>query len=165
MINRTILVGRLTRDPEVRKTGTGKSVVNFTVACNRTFSKTDEADFINCVAWNHTADFMANYLTKGALVGLEGRIETGSYEDRNTGQTVYTTEVVVDNLQALESRTQRENYQGQSQSRSQGGQQYQGQRRNQSYEDSAPVAEQDQAPSTPTDEEPVLDITSDDLPF
>ncbi len=155
MINRTILVGRLTRDPELRKTGTGKSVVNFTVACNRQFGNRDEADFINCVAWNHTADFMANYLKKGALVGLEGRIQTGSYEDNTTGKVVYTTDVVVDNLQALESRTQREEGQGQSYSRPQSN----------TYQDPTPKFEMDPEPSTPMDEEPVLDITSDDLPF
>ena len=64
MINRVVLVGRLTRDPELRKTQTGKSVLSFAVAVNRRFSKEDQADFINCVAWNQTADFIANYLTK-----------------------------------------------------------------------------------------------------
>ena len=158
MINRTILVGRLTRDPELRKTGTGKSVLNFTVACNRQFGDRDEADFINCVAWNHTADFMANYLNKGALVGLEGRIQTGSYEDKETGKMVYTTDVVVDNLQALESKSQRDS--GQSQSNSS-----RPQSRENTYQDPAPKFAADPEPSTPMDEEPVLDITSDDLPF
>ena len=107
MINNVTLVGRLTRDPELRKTGNGKSVVNFTVAVNRQYNK-DETDFITCVAWNHTADFMANYLSKGALVGLTGNIQTGSYEDNVSGKTVYTTDVMVNSLQALESKAQRE---------------------------------------------------------
>lgn len=107
MINNVTLVGRLTRDPELRKTGNGKSVVNFTVAVNRQYNK-DETDFITCVAWNHTADFMSNYLSKGALVGLTGNIQTGSYEDNESGKTVYTTDVMVNSLQALESKAQRE---------------------------------------------------------
>ncbi|CAM3712370.1 single-stranded DNA-binding protein [Erysipelothrix urinaevulpis] len=156
MINRTILVGRLTRDPELRKTGTGKSVVNFTIACNRQFGNRDEADFISCVAWNQTADFMANYLTKGALVGLEGRIQTGSYEDRETGKVIYTTDVIVDTLQALESRSQREQGSPQPQSYA---------RPQNTYQDPAPKFAMDPEPSSPMDDEPVLDITSDDLPF
>lgn len=100
-------VGRLTKSPEVRQTGSGKSVCNFTVAINRTFGDTDKADFITCTAWERTADFMGNYLAKGALVSINGRIETGSYEDSD-GKMVYTTDVVVDNLQALESQSQRE---------------------------------------------------------
>lgn len=140
MINKTILVGRLTRDPELRKTGTGKSVTNFTVAVNRSFAK-DETDFINCVAWNHTADFMANYLKKGALIGLEGRIQTGSYEDRDTGKKIYTTDVVVDNLQSLESKSQRE-------SKNNTNKQYQ-----------KPDQQFDKKEVDP------IDITSNDLPF
>ncbi|AGN24883.1 single-stranded DNA-binding protein [Erysipelothrix rhusiopathiae] len=157
MINRTILVGRLTRDPELRKTQTGKSVVSFTVACNRRFGQQDETDFINCVAWNQTADFMANYLLKGALVGLEGRIQSRSYEDA-TGKRVYVQEVVVDTLQSLESRAQR-----QEQGASQG--QYQNQNSNQGGSSYTPSYQADPEPSFSMDDEPVLDITSDDLPF
>ncbi|WP_323616715.1 single-stranded DNA-binding protein [Erysipelothrix rhusiopathiae] len=157
MINRTILVGRLTRDPELRKTQTGKSVVSFTVACNRRFGQQDETDFINCVAWNQTNDFMANYLLKGALVGLEGRIQSRSYEDA-TGKRVYVQEVVVDTLQSLESRAQR-----QEQGASQG--QYQNQNSNQGGSSYTPSYQVDPEPSFSMDDEPVLDITSDDLPF
>lgn len=105
-MNTVNLVGRLTKDVEIRKTGTGKSVTNFKVAVNRKFDK-DKADFITCIAWDKTADFMSAYLGKGALVSIEGRIQTGSYEDVG-GKTVYTTDVIVDNLQALESKAQRE---------------------------------------------------------
>ena len=107
MINRVVLVGRITRDPDLRKTQSGKSVVQFTVACNRIFNK-EEADFINCVAWNKTADFMAQYVRKGALLGLEGRIQTRNYDDRD-GKRVYVTEVVADSVQFLESKKQAEN--------------------------------------------------------
>ena len=83
MINNVVLVGRLTRDPELRKTQTGKSVLSFSCAVNRKFkTETQTADFINCVAWNQTADFLARYATKGALVGIEGRIQTRNYEDK-----------------------------------------------------------------------------------
>lgn len=135
-------IGRLTRDVELKKTGTGKSVVNFTVAINRRFGKDkDKADFLNCVAWNKTADFMANYLSKGALVSIEGRIETGSYED-NDGKRVYTTDVVVDNLQALESMKERNEYQSS-----------QGNTPTQTHTQNKPKQEED------------IDISSDDLPF
>ena len=72
MINRVLLVGRITRDPELRKTSTGISTVSFTLACNRRFSNQEngqDADYINCVAWRHSADFMANYVKKGSLLG------------------------------------------------------------------------------------------------
>ena len=151
MINRTVLVGRLTRDPELRKTTTGKSVVSFTVACNRRFGNQDQADFINCVAWENQADFLANYLNKGSLVGIEGRIQSRSYEDA-TGKRVYVQEVVVENLQSLESRAQR-----QEREASEG--------MGTNYSDPTPSFQPDPTPSTPLDEEPVLDITSDDLPF
>lgn len=112
MINRVVLVGRLTKDVELRKTQTGLSVARFTVACDRRFSRSQDqggnnsqaADFISCVAWRQSADFLGSYARKGALVGVEGRIQTGSY-DRD-GQRVYTTEVVCDNVQLLESKSQ-----------------------------------------------------------
>lgn len=113
MINSVVLVGRLTRDVEVRKTGSGVSVAQFTVACNRRFSRGEngqqEADFINCVAWRQTADFLSSYARKGNLVGVEGRIQTRSYDDKD-GRRVYVTEVVADNVQLLESRQSREAY-------------------------------------------------------
>lgn len=105
MINRVILVGRLTKDPELRKTQSGLSTVSFILAVNRNIKKEgqQEADFVNCVAWRQTADFMVNYIKKGALIGVEGRIQTRNYED-NTGKRIYITEVVCDNVQSLESR-------------------------------------------------------------
>ena len=105
MINRVVLVGRLTRDPELRKTASGASVVSFTVACDRRFKSQGQpdADFISCVAWNKVADLMAQYLHKGSLVGVEGRIQTRNYDDAN-GRRVYVTEVVADSVQFLEPK-------------------------------------------------------------
>nr|DAG69114.1 MAG TPA: Single strand binding protein [Caudoviricetes sp.] len=102
MINRVVLVGRITRDPELRKTNTGTSVVSFTLAVNRRFTKDEEqkADFINCQAWRQSADFMANYVKQGALLGVEGRIQTRNYKDQSD-RTVYVTEVVCDSVQIL----------------------------------------------------------------
>ena len=114
MINRVVLVGRITKDPMLRKTQSGTSVVSFTIACNRRVpSQGQDADFINCVAWNKTADFMAQYVKKGALLGLEGRIQTRSYDDKD-GKRVYITEVVADSVQFLESKKQAESVQNES---------------------------------------------------
>lgn len=105
-MNRTILVGRLTKDPELRRTQAGKSVVSFTLAVNRQFKQEGQpdADFINCVAWNKTADLICTYLHKGSLAGVEGRIQTRSY-DNQEGQRVYITEVICDNVQFIEPKS------------------------------------------------------------
>lgn len=110
MINRVILVGRTTRDPILRKTQSGMSVVSFILACNRRVKKGEqqEADFINCVAWNKTADFMAQYVKKGVLLGVDGRMQTRNYND-NTGKKVYVTEVVAEHVQSLESKKDAQN--------------------------------------------------------
>ena len=99
MINRVVLVGRLTKDPVLRKTANGASVVSFTVACTRRFKQEGQpdADFINTVAWNKTADIVSQYTHKGSLVGVEGRIQTRSYDDQS-GKRVYVTEVVADSV-------------------------------------------------------------------
>lgn len=105
MINRIVLVGRLTKDPVLRKTASGKSITSFTVACNRRVKAEGQptADFINCVAWNKTADNTYQYTHKGSLVGVEGRIQTRSYDD-TSGKRVYVTEVVTDAVHFLESK-------------------------------------------------------------
>lgn len=106
MINRVVLVGRLTKEPELRTTPSGSKVCPYTLAVNRT-RKADgqpEADFISCVSWNKTAELMNQYLSKGALIGIEGRIQTRSYDD-NTGRKVYVTEVITDSVQFLESKS------------------------------------------------------------
>ena len=105
MINRVVLVGRMTKDPVLRKTGSGASVVSFTVACDRRIKTEGQptADFINCVCWNKVADNTAQFTHKGSLVGVEGRIQTRSYDDQS-GRRVYVTEVVADSVQFLEPK-------------------------------------------------------------
>ena len=105
MINRVVLVGRITKDPELRKTASGVSVVAFTLAVNRRIKKEGQpdADFINCKARQGVADVLHKYTKKGSLIGVEGRIQTRSYDDRS-GKRVYVTEVVVDNVQFLEPK-------------------------------------------------------------
>lgn len=106
MINRVVLVGRLTKDPELRYTPSGVPTARFTIAVNRTFTNQQgdrEADFISCVAWRKQAENLANFMKKGSLIGVEGRIQTGSYEGQD-GKRVYTTDVVADSIQFLESR-------------------------------------------------------------
>jgi single-strand DNA-binding protein len=107
MINRVVLVGRLTRDPELRYTTNNIANLRFTVAVNRQFSNQNgerQADFISCVAWRAQAENMARFLKKGSLVGVEGRIETGSYQGQD-GQMRYTTDVIADSVQFLEPRS------------------------------------------------------------
>lgn len=161
-MNRTVLVGRLTRDPELKKTGSGSSVVNFTVAINRTYTNANgerEADFINCVAWGRTADNMASYVSKGALIGVDGRIQTRTYDNAN-GQKVYVTEVFADNVQFLESKgantQQQQNY---SQPRAQQSNQQSNQ---QSSNDFFADFNQD---NSSNDILSGLDISDDELPF
>ncbi|MDT8862812.1 single-stranded DNA-binding protein [Alkalihalobacillus sp. MEB130] len=106
MLNRVVLVGRLTRDPELRYTPNGVAVANFTLAVNRPFSNQQgerEADFINCVIWRKQAENVANYLKKGSLAGVDGRIQTRSY-DNNEGKRVFITEVMAESVQFLEPR-------------------------------------------------------------
>lgn len=100
-----VLIGRLTRDPELRKTQNGTSVCSFTLAVNRRQNQdgTQDADFINCVAWNKLADNIQLYQKKGNQLGIEGRINTRSY-DNQQGQKVYVTEVVAENVQFLTPR-------------------------------------------------------------
>ena len=160
MINRVVLVGRLTRDVEVRKTASGLSVATFTVACDRRMARGQDgnnqqsADFISCVAWRQAADFLGSYARKGALVGVEGRIQTRNY-DRD-GQKVYVTEIVCDTVNLLESKSQ-------SQSRAQ----------NSGYQDNS-YQQQYSQPKPSTNDDFVsddfgagigMDISSDDLPF
>ncbi len=107
MINNVVLVGRLTKDPDLRYTASGTGVATFTLAVNRNFTNQDgnrDADFINCVIWRKSAETLANYAKKGTLLGVTGRIQTRSYENQQ-GQRVYVTEVVVENFQLLESRS------------------------------------------------------------
>ena len=119
MINSIVLVGRLTKEVNLKYTPSNQAVATFTLAVNRNFKSQNgerEADFINCVIWRQQAENLANWAKKGALIGITGRIQTRSYENQQ-GQRVYVTEVVADNFQLLESRKDREA--GQSQGYSQ----------------------------------------------
>ena len=109
MINRVVMVGRMTRDPELRRTGSGAAVASFTLALNRNYNCADgqQADYISCVVWNKVAENVAQYCSKGSLVGVEGRLRSRTY-DNAQGQRVYVTEVVCDSVQFLETRAQRE---------------------------------------------------------
>lgn len=107
MINRVVLVGRLTKDPELKYTQSGIAVTRFTLAVNRTFTNQQgqrEADFVNCVTWRKQAENTANFLRKGSLTGIEGRIQTSNFEGKD-GNRVFMTEVVADSVQFLEPRS------------------------------------------------------------
>lgn len=107
MINRVVLTGRLTRNPELKTTQNGLSVASFTIAVNRQFSNSNgnrEADFINCVIWRKSAENLCKYTHKGSLIGIDGRLQTRSYD--NNGQKVFVTEVVVDSFSLLESKNE-----------------------------------------------------------
>lgn len=111
MINKVVLTGRLTRDLELKTTQSGLSVASFTIAVNRQFTDSQgkrEADFINCVIWRKAAENLCKFTHKGSLIGIDGRLQTRSY-DNNNGQKVFITEVVVDNFALLESKGQTNN--------------------------------------------------------
>ncbi|MDU3828730.1 MAG: single-stranded DNA-binding protein [Staphylococcus sp.] len=118
MINRVILVGRLTKDPEYRQTPNGVSVATFTLAVNRSFTNSQgerEADFINVVVFRKQAENVSKYLFKGSLAGVDGRIQSRNYEN-NEGRRVFVTEVVADNVQFLEPKnSNQQNNQSQQQ--------------------------------------------------
>lgn len=110
MINRVILVGRLTKNPEIRKTPNGASICKFTLAVSRKVKVQGQpdADFISCVAWNKTADLMYQYLKKGSLIGIDGRLQTGKFTNNN-GETIYTCDVMVESLQFLDKKEETQN--------------------------------------------------------
>lgn len=164
MINRVVLVGRLTKDPELKYTQTGVAVTRYTLAVNRTFSSKSgerEADFINCVTWRKQAENTANFLKKGSLTGIEGRIQTSNFDGQD-GKRVFMTEVVADSVQFLESR-------GTTENRSSGQQNeqpyYQSQQPTQQYQQS------NQQNYSRTDNDPFstgggpIEVSDDDLPF
>ena len=112
-MNQTCLIGRLTKDVELKYTPANQAVAQFTLAVNRTFKNANgerESDFINCVIWRKSAENFANFVKKGALVGITGRIQTRNYENAQ-GQRVYVTEVIAENFQMLESRNQQQGQQ------------------------------------------------------
>lgn len=105
MLNRTVLVGRITKDPELKQTTNGISYVNFTIAVNRTYVSDQgerQADFISCVVWRKQAENLARYIHKGSLIGIDGKIQTRNYEV--DGVRRYVTEVLCDSIQFLEAK-------------------------------------------------------------
>lgn len=161
MINNTVLVGRLTKDPELKYTANGQAVATFTLAVNRNFTNQNgerEADFINCVIWRKSAETLANYARKGTLLGVTGRIQTRNYENQQ-GQRVYVTEVIADSFQLLESKSNNS-----SQNTSVGNQQ-----NNQSnnYTSNNQNAAQTNLGVNPINDfgATTIDINDDDLPF
>lgn len=154
MMNRVVLVGRLTADPQLRYTPSGVPVATFTLAVNRNFKSEGQpdADFINCVVWKKPAESTANYLKKGSLAGVDGRIQTRHYDGQD-GKRVYVTEVVAESVQFLEPKrdVQQQNNQthantsGTNQNRPQGGQ---------TRVDTDPFSNDGQ-----------INISDDDLPF
>lgn len=156
MINNVTLVGRLTKDPDLKYTGNGTAVATFTLAVNRNFTNQSgerEADFINCVIWRKPAETLANYAKKGVLIGVTGRIQTRSYENQQ-GQKVYVTEVIADNFQLLESKKadSSQNTQGSGVSNSQTNN-YTRSQQNRNNDESDPFGNSS------------IDIDSQDLPF
>jgi single-strand DNA-binding protein len=107
MINRVVLIGRLTKDPELRYTSNNIAVVSFTLAVNRNFTGQDgqnEVDFLPCVAWRKQAENIAKYVGKGSMVAVDGRIQTRNYEATD-GTKRYITEIVCDNTRFLDTKT------------------------------------------------------------
>ena len=151
MINNVTLVGRLTKDVELKYTPSNVANVSFTLAVNRTFKNANgerEADFINCVIWRQAAENFANWVKKGALIGITGRIQTRNYENAQ-GQRVYITEVIAENFQMLESRNQQQ-------------EQQQAQPQHATQQSSTPNFGRD---SDPFSSGTPMDLNSDDLPF
>ena len=105
-MNKAILIGRLTKDPELRTTPTGRNVCQFSVAVSRNFTNANgerEADFINCVVWDKQAENLAKYQHKGNQIAVEGRIQTRNYDDKD-GKKVYVTEILASNISFLDSK-------------------------------------------------------------
>lgn len=103
MINKVILMGRLTRDPEIRTTNSGKSVAQFTAAVESGYGDKKQTDFINCVAWNNQAEFLSKYFTKGMMIIVSGRISTRTWEGQD-GRKNYVTEVVASEINFGETK-------------------------------------------------------------
>jgi single-strand DNA-binding protein len=163
MMNRVILVGRLTKDPELRYTPSGAAVATFTLAVNRTFTNQQgerEADFINVVVWRRQAENAANFLGKGSLAGVDGKLQSRSYEGQD-GRRVYVTEVVAESVQFLEPKKN-------DASSGSGG--YNGASGNSGRGGGTPPDDYNQG-YTRVDDDPfanngeTIDISDDDLPF
>ena len=152
MINRCVLVGRLTKDPELRYTSGNIAYTRFTIAVNRTFSGPNgerEADFIQCVAWRRQAENVARFVKKGSLVGVEGRIQTGAYDDKD-GIRKYTTDIVCDSVQFLEPKGDGSEYENVPQPE---------------YEEDDPYQQSQSRTVERKQNTPRIDVSEDDIPF
>ena len=172
MLNRVVLVGRLTKDPEYRTTPSGVSVATFTLVVNRTFTNAQgerEADFINCVVFRKQAENVSNYLFKGSLAGVDGRLQSRSYENQE-GRRIFVTEVVCDSVQFLEPKSQNQRHGQQSGGNNQFqnyGQNYGGQQQGQntsSYQNNN-SSNAGQSDNPFANANGPIDISDDDLPF
>ncbi|GGE26467.1 single-stranded DNA-binding protein [Streptococcus himalayensis] len=164
MLNNVVLVGRLTKDAELRYTPSNVAVATFTLAVNRPFKNEAgerEADFINCVIWRQAAENLANWAKKGSLIGITGSIQTRNYENQQ-GQRVYVTEVLASHFQLLESRHQQNQGQQQGNYDNQGGNFQSG--NNQGYNPSMNTNPQQGSFFQGQTTNP-MDISDDDLPF
>ena len=159
MINRAVLTGRLTKDPELRTTQSGLSVAAFNLAVDRQYSNSQgkrDTDFISCVIWRKAAENFCNFTSKGSLVGIDGRIQTRNYDGKD-GKKVYVTEVVVDNFALLESKKDRQNNNNGS---------YANNSNNGNYSKSNNGANYDNNSQDPFNGSgDTIDISDDDLPF
>ncbi|EAE2802103.1 TPA_asm: single-stranded DNA-binding protein [Listeria monocytogenes] len=160
MMNRVILVGRLTKDPDLRYTPAGAAVATFTLAVNRPFKNgqgEQEADFIQCVVWRKPAENVANFLKKGSLAGVDGRVQTRNYEG-NDGKRVYVTEIVAESVQFLEPKQNA--VEGSTPNNNQNEANYSNNNKNGSYR-----ASSSQNSDSFANEGKPIDISDDDLPF
>ncbi|EJE2803370.1 single-stranded DNA-binding protein [Listeria monocytogenes] len=160
MMNRVVLVGRLTKDPELRYTPAGVAVTTFTLAANRAFTNQNgerEADFIQCVVWRKPAENVANFLKKGSMAGVDGRVQTRNYEG-NDGKRVYVTEIVAESVQFLEPKNN--NVEGATSNNYQNKANYSNNNQTSSYR-----ADTSQKSDSFASEGKPIDINEDDLPF
>ncbi|EEO9407566.1 single-stranded DNA-binding protein [Listeria monocytogenes] len=160
MMNRVVLVGRLTKDPELRYTPAGVAVTTFTLAVNRTFTNQQgerEADFISCVVWRKPAENVANFLKKGSMAGVDGRVQTRNYED-NDGKRVFVAEVVAESVQFLDPKNN--NVEGTTSNNYQNKANYSNNNKTSSYR-----ADTSQNSDSFAYEGKPIDINPDDLPF
>ncbi|EIN8846775.1 single-stranded DNA-binding protein [Listeria monocytogenes] len=160
MMNRVVLVGRLTKDPDLRYTPAGVAVATFTLAVNRPFKNAQgeqEADFINCVVWRKPAENVANFLKKGSMAGVDGRIQTRNYEDSD-GKRVFVTEVVAESVQFLDPKNN--NVEGSTSNNYQNQANYSNNNKTSSYR-----ADTSQKSGSFANEGKPIDINPDDLPF
>ncbi|EMU8671619.1 single-stranded DNA-binding protein [Listeria monocytogenes] len=160
MMNRVVLVGRLTKDPDLRYTPAGAAVATFTLAVNRPFKNgqgEQEADFIQCVVWRKPAENVANFLKKGSMAGVDGRVQTRNYEG-NDGKRVYVTEIVAESVQFLEPK--HNPAESSTSNNNQNGANYSNNNKTSSYR-----ADTSQKSDSFASEGKPIDINEDDLPF